>query len=324
MIVEKDRQFQRKLAHDEAIAASKRADAAAAASTDGTTLKAPGIPTLLLPKRSDVLAGGGRGLLALWPRVVDASRYEVQVGYVLSGSWRTCGGTEGECTFLIQGLEHQQRYVCRVRAFDENCACWGPYSVSSQACRYEEEEKYCEDNTVATTKENTILANVASSSIDVDKDVDTTSRRKGSNVTSSSTTTADPSVSNVAWPTNVTFSSMNDMGLLARWNPVAHATAYEVQVGSASRFAVGWRTVGGTSTCQYLVQTLKPNVEYVCRVRAFLSSSGGWGSYSSWSNASSFSEAEKSSVPEKREVGVDAATEGGLAGHSDPSSDTPV
>lgn len=226
-------------------------------------------------------------MLALWPRVLGASRYEIQVGYVLAGSWRTCGGTKGECTFLIQGLEHQQRYVCRVRAFDEDSACWGPYSASSLACRYDDEEKSRKDG---------VLASVSGS---LDNDVDTTTRRRGSTIVHPSTPPSSSSSSAVStptgddsttpWPTHVTFSSMDATGLLARWKPVANATAYEIQVGSASRFAVGWRTVGGTSACQYVVQALKPGMKYVCRVRALLSSSGAWGAYSSWSNAASFS-----------------------------------
>ena len=85
---------------------------------------------------------------------------------------------------------------------------------------------------------------------------------------------------------SVKLKKIEDMGLLAAWNPISNALQYEVQVRQVA--SNRWRTVGGTSKSQYLIQGLDRNGrKYESRVRSLLES-GSWTAFSDVSNQMGF------------------------------------
>ena len=86
--------------------------------------------------------------------------------------------------------------------------------------------------------------------------------------------------------TSVKLGKIEDMGLLATWDPISNALQYEVQVRQVA--SNRWRTVGGSSKSQYLIQGLDRNGrKYESRVRSLLES-GSWTAFSDVSNQMGF------------------------------------
>jgi len=101
----------------------------------------------------------------------------------------------------------------------------------------------------------------------------------------SSAATASSSSSSSLSKIKCELRKIEEMGLLAVWQSIPKALQYEVQVRQVSTSK--WRTVGGTSKSQFLIQGLDRGRRYESRVRSLLEDRG-WSLFSNVSNSMVF------------------------------------